>query len=160
MPVKVWKSGREMMVERTPKGTFVKGYPKPAHEFRKSQIVEADKMMRSRSTGKKPIEKYISRGQVQEIYDNDIFKMSQAEEHLFNRNMVLPLDKEVKEAERKVIEAQGIANSQDIIDETLTNEYLRYLWIQKLDSHDSVIYVPIGDTGLPLFKNVDKYLGE
>jgi regulator of protease activity HflC (stomatin/prohibitin superfamily) len=60
-----------------------------------------------------------------------------------------------KEADRKVAEAQGIADSQAIIRNTLTPEYLTWYWISNLDNHESVIYIPIGSNGLPLFKQVD-----
>ncbi len=65
------------------------------------------------------------------------------------------LQKEQKEAERKVVEAGGIAQSNKIIADSLTQSYLTWYWIQSLEKQKSVIYVPIGDNGLPLFKNID-----
>jgi len=62
---------------------------------------------------------------------------------------------ETQEANRKRVEAQGIADSNEIIANSLTQNYLTWYWIQNLDSHNSVIYVPIGESGLPLFKSVD-----
>ena len=71
--------------------------------------------------------------------------------------MQFVLRKETQEAERKIIEAQGIKNSTMIVQEGLKRspEYLTYLWLQKLENHDSVVYIMEGDTGLPIFKNID-----
>jgi prohibitin 1 len=64
--------------------------------------------------------------------------------------------KENQEAERKRSEAKGIADSQHIIQGTLTNAYLRYLWIKGLQEaarhSQAVIYVPTGHDGIPFFK--------
>ena len=62
--------------------------------------------------------------------------------------------KEEQEADRKRIEAQGIADANEIIATSLTPEYLTWYWIEGLDSHESVIYVPVGNNGVPLFKQV------
>jgi len=71
-----------------------------------------------------------------------------------SEQMKFILEKETQEAERKRIEARGIADSQNIIDESLTSEYLQWYWISHLADHNSVIYVPIGENGMPLFKDV------
>jgi len=70
---------------------------------------------------------------------------------------VFLLQQEQREAERKIIEAQGIKNSTMIVQEGLAKapEYLTYLWLQKLENHESVVYVIEGDTGLPIFKEID-----
>ncbi len=65
------------------------------------------------------------------------------------------LQKEKLEAQRKVVEAQGIADSQRIIAESLTDKYLRWYWINTLKDQNSVIYIPIGENGMPIFKDVD-----
>lgn len=65
------------------------------------------------------------------------------------------LEKEKLEAERKRVEAQGIADANEIIADSLTDEYLTWYWITNLDKHNSVIYVPIGEMGMPMFKNID-----
>jgi len=62
--------------------------------------------------------------------------------------MEFVLEKETQEAERKRIEAQGIADSQAIIDQSLTPEYLRWYWLTHLKDHTSVIYVPIEPDGM------------
>ncbi len=67
--------------------------------------------------------------------------------------MVFVLQKEELEADRKVVEAQGIKDSQAIIDKTLTTQYLQYLWIQTLNDNPNVMYVAT-ESGLPLFKEV------
>ncbi len=65
------------------------------------------------------------------------------------------LDKERKEAERKRIEAKGQRDSQQIINESLTDRYLEYLYIQSLKDREGTIYVPTNpDNGLPMFKNI------
>jgi len=64
--------------------------------------------------------------------------------------------KEEQEAQRKRVEAQGIADANEIIAESLTSNYLRWYWIENLDSHNSVYYVPVDvEDGLPLFKTID-----
>ncbi|MCX6744146.1 MAG: prohibitin family protein [Candidatus Parcubacteria bacterium] len=61
------------------------------------------------------------------------------------------LQKETKEAERKRIEAAGQRDSQKIINESLSNQYLQYLYIQNLQNRPGTIYVPYD---LPLFKGI------
>ena len=72
------------------------------------------------------------------------------------QQMEFVLKKETQEAKRKVVEAEGIAQSQAIIDKTLTKEYLQYLWIQQLNTNPNVIYIPIDQNGLTLYRDVDK----
>ena len=67
--------------------------------------------------------------------------------------MEFVLQKEELEADRKIVEARGIKESQEIIDKTLTDRYLQYLWVQKLNENPNVIYVAT-EAGLPLFKEV------
>jgi len=71
---------------------------------------------------------------------------------------VFLLQQEEREAERKIIEAQGIKNSTMIVQEGLARspEYLTYLWLQKLENHESVVYIMEGNMGLPIFKNIDQ----
>lgn len=64
------------------------------------------------------------------------------------------LDIERFEKDRRVIEANGISDANAIIAGSLTHEYLTWYWIDNLDTHNSVIYVPVGDAGLPLFREV------
>lgn len=65
------------------------------------------------------------------------------------------LDKEKKEKERKIIEAEGQRESQSIINESLTTNYLYYLYVNNLKDREGTIYVPTGtNTGVPLFRNL------
>lgn len=55
-------------------------------------------------------------------------------------------------ADAEVIRAQGLAASQEIIAATLTEEYLRYLYINQLDGvSGQVIYIPT-EAGLPILE--------
>lgn len=58
-------------------------------------------------------------------------------------------------AEAEVERAKGAANSAAIIKKTLSEEYLRYLWIQSInvDGNKEVIYIPT-EAGLPIMKQV------
>ena len=67
--------------------------------------------------------------------------------------MYFVLQKEELEADRKVVEARGIKESQDIINETLSEKYLQYLWIQTLNENPNVMYIAT-EAGLPLFREV------
>lgn len=73
------------------------------------------------------------------------------------QRMEFVLQKEEKEAERKVIEAEGIKQKQDIINSTLTNQYLNWYWMSKLQelgegSEKQVYYVPINpSSGMPMY---------
>jgi regulator of protease activity HflC (stomatin/prohibitin superfamily) len=64
------------------------------------------------------------------------------------------LDSASKLAEAEVARAQGVAQANKIIGESLkgNDAYLRYLWIDKLDStHGQIIYVPT-EAGLPILE--------
>ena len=61
------------------------------------------------------------------------------------------LQKEEKEAERKRIEAAGQRDAQQIINQSLTDRYLQYLYIKDIKDREGTIYVP---TNMPLFKGV------
>lgn len=55
-------------------------------------------------------------------------------------------------AEAEIIRAGGLATAQGIISETLTEEYLRYLYIQQLDETEGqIIYIPT-EAGLPILE--------
>lgn len=55
-------------------------------------------------------------------------------------------------AEAEVIRAKGLAEAQSIIAETLTPEYLRYLYIDAIAGGDGqIIYVPT-EAGLPVLE--------
>ncbi|MBL7058394.1 prohibitin family protein [Patescibacteria group bacterium] len=67
------------------------------------------------------------------------------------------LDKERKEKERKIIDAEGQKESQDIITKSLTTNYLYYLYINQLKDRAGTIYVPTSaETGMPLFREIGR----
>lgn len=64
------------------------------------------------------------------------------------------LDKEKKEAERKRIEACGIADAQAIISRNLTQEYLQWLWMKEIRAfgegpNNSIIVTPYDPKMIP-----------
>lgn len=75
------------------------------------------------------------------------------------KRMQFVLEREKLEAERRRVEAQGIADAQKIITGTLNDQYIRYLWVKALEQaaqkQGTVIYVPTGQDGLPIFKPLD-----
>lgn len=65
------------------------------------------------------------------------------------------LDREKKEKERKIIEAEGQRDAQKIINESLSSNYLYYLYINQLKDRQGTIYVPTNpSTGMPMFKDL------
>ena len=64
------------------------------------------------------------------------------------------LQKENQEAERKRVEAQGIRDAQGIINQSLTDQYLHYLWINTLNQNPNVIYVAT-EANMPIFRAVN-----
>lgn len=70
------------------------------------------------------------------------------------QRMEFVLLRENQEAERKRVEAKGIADANTVISGSLSENYLRWYWITNLDKHQDVIYVPVGNDGMPLFKSV------
>ncbi len=71
------------------------------------------------------------------------------------QQMEFTIRKEKLEADRKRAEASGIADAQKIIQGTLTDNYIRYLWVEALKNHPgAVVYVPTGNDGMPIIKSV------
>jgi len=68
--------------------------------------------------------------------------------------MKFVLQKETQEAERKRVEAAGIRDAQGIINQSLTSQYLHYLWINTLNQNPNVIYVAT-EANMPLFRAID-----
>jgi regulator of protease activity HflC (stomatin/prohibitin superfamily) len=65
------------------------------------------------------------------------------------------LQKEEKEAERKRVEAEGQRDAQYIINQSLTNNYLNYLYIESLKDREGTMYVPVSpNNGVPLFRGL------
>lgn len=65
--------------------------------------------------------------------------------------MKFVLQKEELEAERKRVEATGIRDAQAIINQSLTSQYLQYLWINTLNQNPNVIYVAT-EANMPIFR--------
>jgi uncharacterized iron-regulated membrane protein len=68
---------------------------------------------------------------------------------------------EKQKAQIRVVEAQGIAQSQQIINATLTDRYLQHEAIQAQQQmanspNHTTIYIPSGNNGIPLVKTVDE----
>ena len=73
-----------------------------------------------------------------------------AEQESFQKEF--ELTKAKKDAEIEVARAQGVAKSNEIISGSITENYLRYKWIEGLQSHQlSVIYVPT-EANLPILE--------
>lgn len=71
------------------------------------------------------------------------------------QRMEFVLLKEQQEAERKRIEAAGQRDAQKIINESLSDRYLEYLYINSLKDRLGTIYVPTNpQNGMPLFKSL------
>lgn len=68
--------------------------------------------------------------------------------------MKFVLQKEQQEAERKRVEAGGIRDAQTIINQSLTSQYLQYLWINTLNQNPNVIYVAT-EANMPIFRAVN-----
>jgi len=77
----------------------------------------------------------------------------QAEQEAQKYDFLLKTEK--KEKERKVIEAEGQRDAQKIINESLSTNYLYYLYINQLKDLEGTVYVPTGaSSGMPLFRNI------
>lgn len=67
---------------------------------------------------------------------------------------------EKQKADIRIVEAGGIAESQKIINSSLTNNYLQYLAIQAQEKmagspNHTQVYIPIGTNGIPLIKTIE-----
>lgn len=68
---------------------------------------------------------------------------------------------EKQKAEIRVVEAQGIARAQEIINATLTDKYLTHEAIKVQaeqaahGGNTTFYYIPSGDNGIPIVKTVD-----
>lgn len=67
---------------------------------------------------------------------------------------------EKQKAEIRIVDAEGIAKSQQIINATLTDRYLQHEAIQAQEQmanspNHTTIYIPSGNNGIPLVKTVD-----
>ena len=86
---------------------------------------------------------------------NTIQEKLQAEQEAQKYDFIL--EKEKKEKERKIIEAEGQRDAQQIINQSLSQNYLYYLYINELKDRQGTIYVPTNtSTGMPLFRDLGK----
>ena len=54
-------------------------------------------------------------------------------------------------AEAEVVRAEGVAKANTAIKDTITEMYVKYLWVSTLDrTNNQIIYVPLGADGLPV----------
>lgn len=84
---------------------------------------------------------------------NAIQEKLQAEQEAQKYDFIL--ERELKEKERKIIEAEGQRDAQSIINESLTTNYLYYLYVNDLKNREGTIYVPTSpSTGVPVFRNL------
>jgi regulator of protease activity HflC (stomatin/prohibitin superfamily) len=70
------------------------------------------------------------------------------------QQMQIELQQAETEAKKKLVEAQGTKDAQKLIQETLSENYIRYLWVKALETaatnRTAMIYVPTGPHGMPL----------
>ena len=66
------------------------------------------------------------------------------------------VEKESQEANRKRVEAQGIADANKIISDSITPGYIEWYTVDMLKTHhsDAMMYIPTGSNGLPLISNI------
>lgn len=84
---------------------------------------------------------------------NSIQEKLQAEQEAQKYDFIL--QKEEKEKERKIIEAEGQEEAQRIINRSLTTNYLYFMYVSQLKDREGTIYVPTSpSTGMPLFRNI------
>ncbi len=84
---------------------------------------------------------------------NSIQEKLQAEQEAQRYDFLL--EREEKEAQRKRVEAEGQKDAQAIINQSLTRNYLNYLYIQNLEKREGTIYVPVDpNSGMPLFRGL------
>ncbi|HEX9061338.1 MAG TPA: membrane protease subunit [Clostridia bacterium] len=58
---------------------------------------------------------------------------------------------QVYNAQAEVARARGVAQANNIIKDSITEMYIRYLWVNTLDkTNNQIIYVPEGADGLPI----------
>jgi regulator of protease activity HflC (stomatin/prohibitin superfamily) len=72
--------------------------------------------------------------------------------------MKVELETAKMEADKRQIEAEATAKAQETIKKTLDETYIRYLWVQALETaaknRSATIYVPTGKDGLPMVGTV------
>ncbi len=99
-----------------------------------------------------------------EVYKNAITAKMQMDTEIQQKE--LEVQKQEMEAKRQVVAAEGEAaaniarargeaEANRIRTESLSDPLLQYTWIMTMENNPKAIYIPIGENGLPVFKNVD-----
>jgi len=105
------------------------------------------------------VEKVLLRSvELPDLLSTAIEQVKEAEQQAIRMQFII--QKEEQEAERKVIEAGGIANANKIIANSLTPAYLSWYWLDNLENHNNVVYIIPSESGLPIFKDIDSVLEE
>ncbi len=61
------------------------------------------------------------------------------------------LEAQTYNAQAEVARARGVAQSNNIVKDSISEMYIRYLWVNTLDhTNNQIIYVPEGADGLPI----------
>ena len=94
------------------------------------------------------------------VYSRELNGKAQLREAEWNRQIAVQEAEAIKEsaslkAEAEVIRAEGIAEANEIIAGSLTDEYIRYKFVEGLnDGNTEVIYVPT-EANLPILEARD-----
>jgi len=75
-----------------------------------------------------------------------------AQEHIWRKEF--EVKEAVEEAKRKVAEAQGIADANTIIANSITPEYLKWYFIQSIPLFEAVTFIPTDQDGIPFMYDV------
>jgi len=91
------------------------------------------------------------------VYSRELNGKAQLKEAEWNRQIAVQEAQALKEsaklkAEAEVLRARGIAEANEIIADSLTDEYIRYKFVEGLnDGNTEVIYVPT-EANLPILE--------
>lgn len=91
------------------------------------------------------------------VYSKELSGKAQLKEAEWNRQIVIEEAKALKESaelkkEAEIIRAEGIAEANKIIGSSITEEYLKYRFIEGLnDGNTEVIYIPT-EANLPILE--------
>ena len=123
------------------------------HPFKaKADLLSQDIIVDLKTTSAKTIEEFVWLGKNKYFYDTQAFIY----QTLFNKSMTfVAIDKARKEAERKEIEANGIAKFQQIVNRTITPQLLRWKGVEATQEiskspNAKVIVIGNGDGDLPI----------
>ena len=99
---------------------------------------------------------WLAVGPMYNVWSREMNGKAELAEASWNRKIAIEEAAAEKEsallkAEAEIERAKGAAESQKIISQTLTEPYLRYLWIQQMEKGENrqTIYVPT-EAGLPI----------